>query len=85
MSRKFNPFRRHARAKRGKTRPVTIRAAWIGGICGIAAAVIGVVLAYVLSSASTTSSATPATSVTATAGPDLKAEEVDCYEQPSFK
>jgi hypothetical protein len=77
MSREFNPFRRRAKTKRGKTRSVTIRAAWIAGICGIAAAIIGAVLANELSSTSTASSASPATSVTATASPDLKAEEVE--------
>jgi hypothetical protein len=73
MSRKFNPFRR--RGRRAKTRPVTIRAAWIAGICAIAAAIIGAVLAYELPSTSTTSSASPVTSVTA--GPSLKVEEAE--------
>jgi hypothetical protein len=77
MGRKFNPFRRCTKTKGGKTRPVTIRAAWIAGGCGIAAAIIGAVLAYELSSTSTTSSASTATSITATVGPDLKAEEVE--------
>jgi hypothetical protein len=75
MTRKFNPSRRHA-----KTRSVTIRAAWIAGICTITAAIIGAVLAYELPSASSASSALPVTSVAATAsaaGPDLKVEEVE--------
>ncbi len=72
MSRKASPSTRHAR-----TRPVTIRAAWIGGICAIAAAIIGAVVAYVLPSTSPASSASPVTSVTATAAPDLKVEQVE--------
>jgi hypothetical protein len=76
--RTFNPFRRRTKTRRSKTRrPVTIRAAWIAGVCGIAAAIIGAVLAYGLSSASTAPSASVGTSVTATAGPDLKAEDVE--------
>ena len=73
MSRKFNPFRR--RGRQSQARPVTIRAAWIAGICAIAAAIIGAVLAYELPSTSTTSSASPVTSVTA--GPSLKVEEAE--------
>jgi hypothetical protein len=75
MSRKFNSRRRHA-----KTRDVTIRAAWIAGICGIAAAIVGAVLAYELSNTSTASTASPVTPVTAAtpaAGPDLKVDEVE--------
>lgn len=72
MSRKLKPVRRRA-----KTRPVTIRAAWIAGICAIAAAVIGAVLAYGLSSTSAVSSAPPVTPVTATVGPGLKVDEVE--------
>lgn len=58
MSRKFNPFRRHA-----KNRSVTIRAAWIAGGCGIAAAIIGVLLAYGLASTSRSASAPSASEV----------------------
>jgi hypothetical protein len=72
MSWKLNPFRRRARR-----RSVTIRAAWIAGICGVGAAIIGVVLAYELSSLSTPSSAPSAASVTAAAGPNLKVEDVE--------
>lgn len=72
MSRKFNPFRKHA-----KTRPVTIRAAWIAGICAIAAAIIGAVLAYELPGTSRGSSSSPVTSVTTKGRPDLKVEKVE--------
>jgi hypothetical protein len=74
MNRKFNPRRKHA-----KTRDVTIRAAWIAGICAIAAAIIGTVLAYELPNTSTVSTASPVTSetVAASAGPDLKVDEVE--------
>jgi hypothetical protein len=74
MSRKFNPRRKHA-----ETRDVAIWAAWIAGICAIAAAIIGAVLAYELPNTSTASTVAPVTSVTATAsaGPDLKVEEVE--------
>ena len=75
MGRNINPRRKHAKA-----RDVTIRAAWIAGICAIAAAVVGAVLAYELpSTSSTASTASPVTSVTATVstGPDLKVEEVE--------
>ncbi len=78
MSRKFNPRRKHA-----KTRDVTIRAAWIAGICAIAAAIIGTVLAYELPNTSTASTASPVTSVSATAsaaGPDLKVDEVEIVQ-----
>jgi hypothetical protein len=73
MSRRANHSRRRA-----KTRPVTIRAAWIAGICAIAAAIIGAVVAYVLPSSSAAPSAPPVTSVTAAAGgPNLKVDEVE--------
>jgi hypothetical protein len=72
MSRKANHSRRRA-----KTRPVTIRAAWIGGICAIAATIIGAVVAYVLPSSSAPPSASPVTSVTAAAGPVLKVDVVE--------
>jgi hypothetical protein len=73
MSRRANHSRRRA-----KTRPVTIRAAWIAGICAIAAAIIGAVVAYVLPSSSAAPSASPVTSVTAATGsPDLKVDEVE--------
>jgi hypothetical protein len=72
MSRKVNHSRRRA-----KTRPVTIRAAWIAGICAIVAAIIGAVVAYVLPSSSPAPSASPVTSVTAAAGPGLKVDEVE--------
>jgi hypothetical protein len=72
MSRKFNPSRRRA-----KPRPVTIRAAWIAGICAIAAAIIGAVLAYELPSTPRGSSSSSVTSGTAKGGPDLKADEVE--------
>jgi hypothetical protein len=63
--------------RRVRRRSVTIRAAWIAGICGIGAAIVGAVLAYELSSFSTPSSASPAASVNAVAGPDLKVEDVE--------
>src|SRR5262249_8005325 len=75
MSRKFNPFRR-----RTKTRSVTIRAAWIAGICAIAAAIIGTVLTSQLSRTPAPSSASPVTSVTDTAGPNLKLDEVEIVQ-----
>jgi hypothetical protein len=78
MSRKFNPRRKHV-----KTRDVTTRAAWIAGICAIAAAIIGAVLAYALPNTPTASTASPVTSVTAvspTVDPNLKVDEVEIAE-----
>jgi hypothetical protein len=63
MSRKLNASKR-------------IRAAWIAGVCGIAAAIIGGVLAYELPRLSAASSAAPVTPSTPIAGVDLKMEEV---------